>query len=43
MQAIDSIETSAYVRSIDPLNEKEEIKCNYIIKQNKKWLTLMKL
>ena len=32
MQAIDSTETYAFVTSIDLLNEKEEIKCNYIIK-----------
>ena len=42
-QSIDSIETFAYVTSKDLASEKEEIKCNNIIKQYKKWLTLMML
>ena len=40
MQAIDSIETYAYVTSKDLVSEKEEIKCNRMIKRYKKWLTL---
>ena len=40
MQAIDSIETYAYGTSKDLVSEKEEIKCNRIIKRYKKWLTL---
>ena len=39
MQSIDSNETYAY----DLVSEKEEIKCNNIIKRNKKYLTLMML
>ena len=35
-QSIDSIETFAYVTSKDLASEKEEIKCNNIIKQYKK-------
>ena len=34
MQSIDSIETYAYGASKDRVNEKEEIKCNNIIKTN---------
>ena len=33
MQSIDSIEIYAYGTSKDLVSEKEEIKCNYIIKQ----------
>ena len=33
MQLIDSIETYAYGTSKDLVSEKEEIKCNNIIKQ----------
>ena len=40
MQSIDSIETYAYGTSKDLVKEKEEIKCNNIIKR---WLTLMLL
>ena len=36
MQSIDSIETYTYGTSKDLVNEKKEIKCNYIIKQYKK-------
>ena len=43
MQSIDSIETYAYGTTIDLVSEKEEIKCNDIIKRYKKWLTLMML
>ena len=43
MQSIDSIETYAYGISKVLVSEKEEIKCNNIIKQYKKWLTLMML
>ena len=43
MQSIDSIETNAYRTSKVLLSEKEKIKCNNIIKWNKKWLTLMML
>ena len=32
MQSIDSIETNAYVMSKDLVSEKEETKCNNIIK-----------
>ena len=35
MQLIDSIETYAYGMSTDLVSEKEEIKCNSIIKQYK--------
>ena len=35
MQSIDSIETYAYGTSIDLVSEKEEIKCNNILKQYK--------
>ena len=35
MQSIDSIETYAYGTSKDLVNEKEEIKCNNIIKRYK--------
>ena len=43
MQSADSIETYAYGTRKDLVNEKEEIKCTNIIKQYKKWLTLMML
>ena len=43
MQSIDSIETYAYETSKYVVIEKEEIKCNNIIKRYKKWLTLMML
>ena len=36
MQSTDSIETNGYWKSKDLLSEKEEIKCNNIIKQYKK-------
>ena len=36
MQSIDSIETYAYGKSKSLVNEKEEIKCNNIIKWHKK-------
>ena len=36
MQSIDLIETYAYGTSKDLVSEKEEIKCNNIIKQYKK-------
>ena len=35
MQSIESIETHAYETSKDLVSEKEEIKCNNIIKQYK--------
>ena len=35
MQSIDSIETYAYGTSKDLVSEKEDIKCNNIIKQQK--------
>ena len=38
-----SIETYAYVIIKDLVNEKEDIKCNNIIKWIRKWLTLMML
>ena len=40
MQSIDLIETYANGTSKDLVNEKEEIKCNHIIKRYKKRLTL---
>ena len=43
MQSIDSIETNSYGTSKDLVSVKEEIKCGNIIKQYKKWLTLMVL
>ena len=43
MQSIDLTETYLYGTSRDLINEKEEIKCNNVIKQHKKWLTLMML
>ena len=38
-----SIEAYAYVIIKDLVNEKEDIKCNNIIKWIRKWLTLMML
>ena len=43
MQSIDSVKTNAYGMSKDLVNEKEKINCINIIKQYKKWLTLMML
>ena len=43
MQSIISIETCAYGTSKVLVSEKEDIKCNSIIKKYKKWLTLMML
>ena len=43
MQSIDSIETYTYGTSKDLVSDKDEIKCNNIIKRHKKWLTLMML
>ena len=43
IQWTDLIETYAYGTSKDLVCKKEEIKCNNIIKQYKKWLTLMML
>ena len=43
MQSIDSIETYTYGKSKDLVSDKDEIKCNNIIKRHKKWLTLMML
>ena len=43
MQSIDSIETYTYGTSKDLVSDKDEIKCNNIIKWHKKWLTLMML
>ena len=43
MQSIDLIETYTYRTSKDLVSEREEIKYNNIIKQNKKLLTLMML
>ena len=43
MQSIDLIETYAYGMKKDIVSEKEEIKCNNIIKLYKKWSTLMML
>ena len=41
MQSIDLIETYAYGTTKDLVSDKEEIKCNNIIKWYKKWLSLM--
>ena len=43
MQWIDLIETYAYGTSKYLVSDKEEIKCNNLIKQFKTWLTLMTL
>ena len=43
MQSTDSIETYAYGTSKDLVSDKEEIKCNNIIKRYKKLLTLLML
>ena len=44
IQSIDSTETYAYGKSNDLICKKKEKKCNnIIIKQCKKWLTLMML
>ena len=43
MQSISSIKTFAYGTSKDLVSDKEEFKCNNIIKRYKKWLTLMML
>ena len=41
MQSMDLIETYAYGTTKDLVSDKEEIKCNNIIKRYKKWLSLM--
>ena len=41
MQSIDSIETYTYGTSKDLVSEREEIKCNDIIKRYKKRLIFM--
>ena len=43
IKSIDSIETYAYGTSKGLVSEKEEIKCNNVIKKYKKWLILMML
>ena len=43
MQSAESIETYVYGTSKDVVIEKEEIKCNNVIKRYKKWLPLMML
>ena len=43
IHSIDSIETYAYGTSKDIGSEKEEVKCDNITKQYKKWLNLMML
>ena len=43
MQSIDSVEIYAYGRSKHFVSDKEEIKCNNIIKRYKKWLNLFML
>ena len=43
MQSDHSIKTYAYETSKDLESGKEEIKCNNITKEYKKWLTLMML
>ena len=37
MQSIDSIETYAYGTRKDLVSEREEIKCNKVVKWYKKW------
>ena len=39
MQSVDSIETYAYGTRKYLASEKEEIKCNNIIKRSKRWST----
>ena len=41
MQSVDSIETYVYGRNKDLVCKREEIQCNNIIKQYKKYLTLI--
>ena len=41
MQSIDSIEIYTYGTSKNLVSDKDEIKCNNIIKRHNKWLTLM--
>ena len=41
IQSIDSVEKYAFGTSKDIVCQKEEIKCNNIIKQYRKWLTMM--
>ena len=43
MQSIDLVEANAYGTTKDLISEKEESKCNNIVKRYKKWLTLMML
>ena len=43
IQSVDSIETYEYGTSKDLVSNKEEIKCDNIIKRCKKWLTLIML
>ena len=43
MQSVNSIETYAYGTSKDLVSDKEEIKCNNIIKRYKKVLTFLML
>ena len=43
MQSIDSKETYRYGTRKDAVREKEEIKCESIMKRYKEWLTLMML
>ena len=43
MQSIDSIEIYVHGTTKNLVIEKEEIKCDKIIKRCKKWLTLMML
>ena len=41
IQSIDSVETYAFGTSKDIVCQKEEIKCNNIIRKYRKWLTMM--
>ena len=43
IQSIDSIELYAYEISKDVIHKNDAIKFNYIIKQYKQWLILMRL
>ena len=43
MQSLHLKETNTYGTIKDLVSEKEEIKCNNIIKRYKKWLTLIML
>ena len=43
IQSIESIETYAYGTNEEMVQRKEEIKCNYTVKQHERWLTMTML